>query len=83
MNQNSNQQIYDLQDKTCLSKNVRIWVKNLPKNTGNIEDAKQVIRYSGSVGANYIESKESLSNKNLSEQSKRKHLMDKTNPGNK
>ncbi len=67
MNQISNQKIYDLEDKTCLSaKNVRIWVKHLPKNTGNIEDAKQVIRYSGSVGANYLESNESLSNRDFS-----------------
>ncbi len=35
----------------------------LPKNTSNIEDGKQVVRSSGSIGANYIEANESLGNK--------------------
>jgi four helix bundle protein len=32
---------------------------------GNVEDGKQVLRASGSVGANYIEANEALSNKNF------------------
>ena len=40
---------------------IRIWIKSLPKMVANIEDIKQLIRASGSVGANYIEANESLS----------------------
>lgn len=42
------------------AKNVRFLVKELPFTTTNIEDGKQVVRSSGSVGANYIESREPL-----------------------
>lgn len=48
-----------------LQKNVRIWVKSLPKTISNIEDVKQLVRASGSVGANYIEANESLSKKDF------------------
>jgi len=34
---------------------LRLFVKSLPKTTANFEDLKQVVRASGSVGANYIE----------------------------
>lgn len=37
----------------------------LPNNSGTIEDSKQLIRSSGSVGANYIETNESLSKKDF------------------
>lgn len=58
--------IYDLEERTFqFAKDVRIWVKILPKSTANFEDAKQVIRSSGSVGANYIETNESLSKKDF------------------
>jgi len=40
-------------------------VKKLPKSIGNIEDGKQLIRASGSVGANYIEANEALSKKDF------------------
>jgi four helix bundle protein len=40
-------------------------VKRLPRTLGNIEDGKQVIRASGSVGANYIEANEALSKKDF------------------
>jgi four helix bundle protein len=40
-------------------------VKTLPKTIANIEDGKQVIKASGSVGANYIEANESLSKKDF------------------
>jgi len=35
--------------------------RKLPKNIANIEDSQQVVRASGSVGANYIEANEALS----------------------
>jgi four helix bundle protein len=52
---------YDLEDRTIVfAKDVRQFVKDLPKTLANYEDAKQLIRSSGSVGANYIEANESL-----------------------
>lgn len=66
MDSNSNKPIYDLEERTFqFAKNVRIWVKSLTKTIGNIEDVKQLVRSSGSVGANYIESNESLSKKDF------------------
>jgi len=53
---------YDLEDRTFdFANNVRAFAKRLPKTLANIEDTKQVVRASGSVGANYIEANESLS----------------------
>ncbi len=40
-------------------------MKKLSRTIGNIEDGKQVVRASGSVGANYIEANESLSKKDF------------------
>ncbi len=57
---------YDLEDRTLtFSKKVRIYVKMLRKTIGNIEDGKQLIRASGSIGANYIEANEALSKKDF------------------
>jgi len=62
--QNSKQ--YDLEDRTlAFAKKVRAFVKKLQKTTANIEDGKQVIKSSGSVGANYIEANEALSKKDF------------------
>jgi four helix bundle protein len=57
---------YDLEERTFkFAKEVRIFVKSLPFSTANQEDGKQLIRASGSVGANYIEANESLSKKDF------------------
>ena len=57
---------YDLEDRTAtFAKNVRAFVKKLKKTLANIEDGKQVIKSSGSVGANYIEANEALSKKDF------------------
>jgi len=57
---------YDLEDRTLnFSKEVRLFLKNIPKTVSNFEDSKQLIRSSGSVGANYIEANESLSKKDF------------------
>ncbi|MDM8544394.1 four helix bundle protein [Desulfococcaceae bacterium HSG9] len=57
---------YDLEERTYqFAKAVRIFVKTLPKTIANIEDGKQLIRASGSVGANYIEANESLGKKDF------------------
>jgi four helix bundle protein len=62
--QNSKQ--YDLEDRTLqYAKRVRNFLKGLPKTLANIEDGKQLIKSSGSVGANYIEANESLSKKDF------------------
>jgi len=62
--QNSKQ--YDLEDRTlAFAKKVRAFVNKLPKTTANIEDGKQLIKASGSVGSNYIEANEALSKKDF------------------
>jgi len=66
MIESSNSPIYDLEERTFqFAKNIRIWVKLLPKTLANVEDIKQLIRASGSVGANYIEANESFSKKDF------------------
>lgn len=49
----------------CLKfgKEIRVFVKKLPKTVVNIEDGKQVVRSSGSIGANYIEAWDMISEK--------------------
>ena len=57
---------YDLEERTFnFAKDVRDFIRRLSKDIANIEDAKQVIRSSGSVGANYIEANEALSKKDF------------------
>ena len=57
---------YDLEERTFqFAKAVRLFVKTLPKTVANIEDGKQVVRSSGSVGANYREVNEALSKKDF------------------
>ena len=58
--------IYDLEERTLkFAKNVIIFTNLLPKTTANAEMVKQIIRSSGSVGANYIEANESLGKKDF------------------
>ncbi|MFW6154037.1 MAG: four helix bundle protein [Planctomycetota bacterium] len=57
---------YDLETRTLtFAKRTRAFVKGLPKTVDALEDGKQVIRASGSVGANYIEANEALSKKDF------------------
>lgn len=57
---------YDLEERTYLfAKRVRAFVKTLPRTVCNQEDVRQVVRASGSVGANYIEANEALSKKDF------------------
>ncbi len=57
---------YDLEERTFqFAKCVRGFVKLLPRTIGNVEDVKQLVRASGSVGANYIEANEALSKKDF------------------
>jgi four helix bundle protein len=57
---------YDLEGRTFLfARNVRAFVKKLRKTLANVEDIKQLIKASGSVGANYVEVNESVSANDL------------------
>lgn len=57
---------YDLEERTYrFAKAVRLYIKKLPLTISNIEDSKQVVRASASIGANYIEANESLSKKDF------------------
>lgn len=61
-----NSKQYDLEDRTFeFARRVRAFVKKLPKTIANIEDGKQVVKSSGSVGGNYIEANEALSKKDF------------------
>jgi four helix bundle protein len=56
MTKKQNSKLYDLEDRTfTFAKRVRTLIGKLRKTIANIEDGKQLIRASGSVGANYIE----------------------------
>lgn len=57
---------YDLEERTFqFAKRVRAFVKLLPRTVCNREDVAQLIRSSGSVGANYIEANDALSHKDF------------------
>jgi four helix bundle protein len=62
----NNKPIYDLEERTFqFAKAARFFVKMLPRTNANYEDSKQVLKASGSVGANYREANESLSKKDF------------------
>jgi len=62
----TNPKRYDLEERTLnFAKEVRQFVKLLPRSVANLEDGKQVIRSSGSIGANYIEANEVLGKKDF------------------
>jgi four helix bundle protein len=57
---------YDLEDRTLIfAKNVALYTKKLEVTISNLEYSKQVVRSSGSVGANYREANEALSKKDF------------------
>jgi four helix bundle protein len=57
---------YDLEERTLkFAKSVIDFTDALQRTIANIEMIKQVIRSSGSVGANYIEANEALSKKDF------------------
>ncbi len=63
MNKNT---VYNLEERTYLfARECRFFIKTLPKTLNNIEDGKQLVRASGSVGANYIEANEKLGDKDF------------------
>ena len=57
---------YDLEDRTFqFATESRTFVKQLPRTITNLEDVKQLIRASGSIGANYIEANECIGKKDF------------------
>jgi four helix bundle protein len=57
---------YDLEERTAVfAEQSRALVKKLPRTIGNLEDAKQFIRASGSIGANHIEANEAIGKKDF------------------
>jgi four helix bundle protein len=57
---------FDLEERTFqFARRVRLLIKRIPRTMGNIEDGRQVLRSSGSIGANYIEANESLGSKDF------------------
>src|SRR5438034_8813815 len=66
MSHNENSKPYDLEERTFqFAKVSRAFVKQLPLTISNIEDAKQFVRASGSIGANYIEANEAIGKKDF------------------
>ena len=66
MDQVRNNRQYNLEERTFqFAKNIGLYLKQLPKNILNLEYGKQLVRASGSVGANDIEANESLSKKDF------------------
>ncbi len=62
----TNNKRYDLEDRTLVfATEVRVFLKRIPRSAANSEDGCQLLRSSGSVGANYIEANESLSKKDF------------------
>jgi four helix bundle protein len=57
---------YDLEERTLgFAKEVIKLVNTLPKSLANIEIMKQLVRSSGSVGANYVEANKALGKKDF------------------
>ncbi len=66
MAEKANSKPYDLEERSYnFARDVALFSKKLPKTNVNTEYVKQVIRSSGSIGANYIEANESLSKKDF------------------
>jgi four helix bundle protein len=62
----SNNKPFDLEERTYeFAKDVISFINTCPKTTANLELVRQLIRSSGSVGANYIEAREALSKKDF------------------
>jgi four helix bundle protein len=66
MTNDQNGKPWDLEERTLkFAQESRAFVKGLPRTVANIEDVKQFVRASGSVGANYIEANEAIGKKDF------------------
>ena len=64
--QTPNSNKFDLEERTLsFARRVREYVSQIPYSSNSIDDIRQVIRSSGSIGANYIEANESLGPKDF------------------
>lgn len=62
----NNSKKYDLEDRTLkYAKDVRSYLKKVPRDVVNIEEIRQCAKSSGSIGAKYREANESLSKKDF------------------
>ncbi len=60
------EKVYNLEERTYqFAKDCRVLVRHLPRTINNLEDAKQLVKSSGSIGANYIEANEKLGHKDF------------------
>lgn len=65
-NSQNSKPVYDLEERTFqFAKDVRLFIKTLPKTIANIEDERQLVKASASVGANYREANEALGKKDF------------------
>ncbi|MFH1732513.1 MAG: four helix bundle protein [Planctomycetota bacterium] len=66
MTNNQDDRLFDLEDRTFeFARRVRAFVKKLPDTVANREDIPQLLRASGSVGANYREANDALGKKDF------------------
>jgi four helix bundle protein len=67
MNKFENKSKYKEFENRCFyfAKDIRLFFKLFSKKLYNLDDIKQVIRSSGSIGANYIEANQSLGTKDF------------------
>ena len=66
MTKSDNGKIYDLEERSHqFAHQVRAFIRRLPRTISNSEDVRQLVRSSGSIGANYIEANESLGRKDF------------------
>ena len=57
---------FDLEGRAfAFARDVRSFIRTVPKTIQNNEDTRQLVRSSGAVGANYIEANESLGKKDF------------------
>lgn len=57
---------YDLEQRTfAFAQRVRRFLKQVPKSPANAVDSRQLVRESGSVGANYLEANDALGKKDF------------------
>jgi len=58
--------VFDLEDRCFnFARDVRLFIKNIGSNLINVDDIKQLIKASGSIGANYIEANDALGKKDF------------------
>lgn len=66
MLKNQNTKIFDLEERTLhFARDIRVYIVKIPRTIVVLDDIKQLLRSSGSVGANYIEANECFSKKDF------------------